>query len=702
MAEGFKIADAYVDVETRYDQDQVTTAAREAGDDAGATFSKSSGERLRDSRGRFVRDVEDVFGDSGDKGGRHGGRRGAMSMLRSMGDAFKATAGVLFTPKVTSAVGEGLMGAVKSPVGLAAIAAVAASAGTMLAAGISATLAVALGAGLGLGFIGLGALLLKDEPKIQAGFKRIGKTFNSVFGGAAKRNFLGPFVKSLDIVNGLLKSLAPSIDMIFKALAPAIVPLTTGFAGMIQAMMPGLILLMQQVGPFLITLAGKLPALGKNIGDFLGKIAQNWPAIQQSFFTFMSDLGRVLGVLATAFIWLATHYEQARNVFVSIMAVSNLAIVAVVGLYKAYQYLATNIPIWLHNAGAAISGFFSAIGTTVSGWYHSTIAWFQGIGSAIASFVSSAVSYLAALPGRVGTWLAQLPGVVLHWIKETADKGLFAIGFMIGSWLKFWIDLPGRIRSAISTTWAFMVGTWNTVKTNVTNWTRQAVDNAVRFFQALPGRARSAVASLWSSLSGAFSSARTNATNQASALVSGTVNWLRGLPGKARAAIAGVPGQIKSVFSGAGSWLYSAGKNILLGLTNGMKGAVGAAINAAKHAAEQVIGGLKSALGIASPSKVAAEEVGRWIPPGITEGIARQMPKERQKINGMTPAVVGPAVQGQVTSSVVSSAPSRAGVTIGQLVVHLQGVFDMTNPVELRRLAAKLHAMLAQYEREYA
>jgi phage-related protein len=163
-----------------------------------------------------------------------------------------------------------------------------------------------------------------------------------------------------------------------------------------------------------------------------------------------------------------------------------------------------------------------------------------------------------------------------------------------------------------------------------------------------------------------------------------------------------VPGQIKSVFSGAGSWLYGAGRNILKGLTSGMKGAVGEAISAAKHAAQQVIGGLKSALGIASPSKVAADEVGRWIPPGITEGIAKQMPKEQQKINGMTPAVVGPAVQNTVAASTEASAPRGAGVTIGQLVVHLQGVFDMTDPLTARKIAAKLYAALKQYEREYA
>lgn len=698
MADGFKIADAYVDVETKYDRDQVTEAAVGAGTMAGEEFSRSSGQRLRDSRGRFIKTTQDVFGESADKGGRHGGRRGARSLLTHLGDAVKGTASVLFTPKLTSAIGNGLLGFAKSPVGLAAIATVAASIGTLLASGIASTLAVAFGSGIGLGFIGLGAFLLRDEPKIIAGAKRIANSFKSVFGGAAKTHFLKPMVQALGIINRMIRGLRGPINDIFKALAPAIVPFTRGLEGMINNMMPGLTALMEVVGQTL-GFEEPLMSLGAFMNDLFFALARNWPQIMESFFMFMEDLGKVLRVLGTVFLWLATHYETARNVFLGIMAASNLAVVAVVAVIRAVQWLGDAIPRWLSTAWGAVTGFFSSMGSTISGWYNAVIGWFQGAGRAIVSFYNTAVAWLGALPGRIGAFLATLPGIVVRWLGEMTNKGLFAIGYMIGAWLKFYIDLPGRIARAVSRTWALMVGTWNTVRTNVTNWTRTAVDNAVRFFTSLPGRARAAISSLWASMVGAFTSARTGATNSAQSLVSGTVAWLRGLPGKARAAISSIRSRITSVFSGAGSWLYSAGANILRGLTSGMRGAIGAAIAAAKNAAQQVINGLKSALGISSPSKVAAEQVGRWIPPGITEGIARQMPRERQRIDAMAPAVVQPAVQATVAPSV----PARGGgVTIHNLIVQLKGVFDTTNPLELRRLAAKLHALLAQYEREYA
>ena len=50
-----------------------------------------------------------------------------------------------------------------------------------------------------------------------------------------------------------------------------------------------------------------------------------------------------------------------------------------------------------------------------------------------------------------------------------------------------------------------------------------------------------------------------------------------------------------------------------------------------KNLANSLFQGAKDALGIHSPSKVFADEVGKWIPPGIGEGMEDAMPDlERQ------------------------------------------------------------------------
>lgn len=68
------------------------------------------------------------------------------------------------------------------------------------------------------------------------------------------------------------------------------------------------------------------------------------------------------------------------------------------------------------------------------------------------------------------------------------------------------------------------------------------------------------------------------------------------------------------------NWIQ-VGKDIINGLINGI-GAMGSALwDAAKNIASSALNAIKSFFGIASPSKVMRDEVGKWIPPGIAVGI---------------------------------------------------------------------------------
>jgi len=63
------------------------------------------------------------------------------------------------------------------------------------------------------------------------------------------------------------------------------------------------------------------------------------------------------------------------------------------------------------------------------------------------------------------------------------------------------------------------------------------------------------------------------------------------------------------------------GSDILAGIGNGIKNAVNGLIGAVADAGSQLVDGVKGFFKIGSPSKLMAEEVGRWIPAGIAEGI---------------------------------------------------------------------------------
>ena len=85
----------------------------------------------------------------------------------------------------------------------------------------------------------------------------------------------------------------------------------------------------------------------------------------------------------------------------------------------------------------------------------------------------------------------------------------------------------------------------------------------------------------------------------------------------------------------------SVGSSIASGIAQGITNGVSAIVNAAKSAAQSALDAAKAALGIASPSKVFANQVGFNISSGIAAGIAQGVPDITGAISGATGAAVG-------------------------------------------------------------
>jgi len=152
----------------------------------------------------------------------------------------------------------------------------------------------------------------------------------------------------------------------------------------------------------------------------------------------------------------------------------------------------------------------------------------------------------------------------------------------------------------------------------VSAWFGQAKDWAVRkmtelrdWLTGLPGRIGAAI----SGLSAVVTAAATNSfqrfkdagVRKALELVA----WVRGLPSRISAGI----GSLSNL-------LFGKGQDVVRGLWNGIRGMGGWIRSQIMGWARSVIPGpVAKALGIASPSKVMAKQVGRWIPRGIVAGI---------------------------------------------------------------------------------
>jgi hypothetical protein len=89
------------------------------------------------------------------------------------------------------------------------------------------------------------------------------------------------------------------------------------------------------------------------------------------------------------------------------------------------------------------------------------------------------------------------------------------------------------------------------------------------------------------------------------------VSWVRGIPGR-----------IVRALGNLGSLLYNSGLDVVRGLWRGIR-AMGSWLRSTLigWARDLIPGPIADALGISSPSKVMAKQVGRWIPAGVVSGI---------------------------------------------------------------------------------
>ncbi|MFF7734610.1 phage tail tape measure protein [Streptomyces sp. NPDC007984] len=217
-------------------------------------------------------------------------------------------------------------------------------------------------------------------------------------------------------------------------------------------------------------------------------------------------------------------------------------------------------------------------------------AWVMGLGPI--GWIGLAIGALVVLIVMYWDEIQHYTGVAWDWVvgKVTAAKNLILAA------IAYLGTIPGKV-----------AGWWRAVKDK----TVQIVTAWVSWVRGIPGRVWAAISGLAGRLRTAANNAWTSFRNAAAVKVVSFISWVRGIPGRVTRAIGSV-----------NNLLYSKGRNIVTGLWNGIVGMGGWLRSKIMGWARSVIPGpVAKALGIASPSKVMAKQVGRWIPRGIVAGI---------------------------------------------------------------------------------
>lgn len=125
------------------------------------------------------------------------------------------------------------------------------------------------------------------------------------------------------------------------------------------------------------------------------------------------------------------------------------------------------------------------------------------------------------------------------------------------------------------------------------------------------------------------------------------------------------------------------GRNLIKGIGEGIKNGVTGLVDSAIQACKSLTDSVKSFFGIASPSKLWSKEIGRWLPPGLANGITGNLSPIYRAMDEVESAMMIDSPSVSLRSSVSSGTSYDAAGTVGSALGGFQQNITINSPQEL-------------------
>ncbi|HGM3198046.1 TPA: phage tail tape measure protein [Clostridioides difficile] len=250
----------------------------------------------------------------------------------------------------------------------------------------------------------------------------------------------------------------------------------------------------------------------------------------------------------------------------------------------------------------------------VNGW-NAIVAFFT---QTIPMWINSIGIWFNQLPTKIGYALGFTLGKIISWGISVWTYLVTNVPIWINNVVTFFAQLPSKIWTWLVST-VQKIGQWGMAMiTYAQIYARMIINNIVVFFQTLPSR-------IWTWLTNTVqkivtwgSQMATKGKEGAKKLINTVVDTLKSLPKK----------------------VLDIGKNVVKGLWEGITGAGDWLKGKIGDFANGVINGFKDGFGVHSPSWKLRDLVGKFLPPGIWNGIKMTLPKLETNITGMVDSLV--------------------------------------------------------------
>ena len=251
------------------------------------------------------------------------------------------------------------------------------------------------------------------------------------------------------------------------------------------------------------------------------------------------------------------------------------------------------------------------------------------LAKAVPDIVAAIIDVLAELPGLIGEVFAEIVTDLVEWGQQMLSNASMAMSNMLSKVSGIIQELPGKI-------WTHLVNTVN----KVVAWGQQMVSNA-----------STAASNMLSKVSSTLQQLPGKVWDYLSQAAQKVVTWGTQLAQKGAAAATQLFNSIVNGLSSLPSKMAEIGSNIVSGIWNGISSGWNWLTNKVSNLANSLLDAAKDALGINSPSKEFADEVGRWIMPGVGKGLDKSMPATLKDMKAKAGELVS-AMRAEMSASV--------------------------------------------------
>lgn len=332
--------------------------------------------------------------------------------------------------------------------------------------------------------------------------------------------------------------------------------------------------------------------------------------------------------------------ESGKNIIMSLISgvtgsLPNILPVALNLIQFTANAIVSNVPILAQKGyeilDNIISGFVSATPTALP----KVLDFIQGVGGKIAEaaptliekgfdllgkLVEGIVQATPILIAKVPTIISTFANVINDNFPTILAKGVGLLWELIKGIISAIPDLianaPKIVRAIVDVIMAF---NWLSLGENIITFFKNGISSMV-------GAVKNAGKSVYDAIKNAITNLPSTLSNLGRSAIHSLSSTVSGLASSAKTAALKVASAIESAILKLPGKMLSIGKDIVSGLWNGISNMTGWITDKVMGFANSVLGGIKKALGIHSPSRVMRDQVGKMMALGMGIGFEKNIP----------------------------------------------------------------------------